>query len=342
MNRRKPPIWVVRLYRFLRRENLHRILVALILLGLLSAVGLWRLEPERPLEDWLWWSVVTLTTVGYGDITPASPSGRLIGIALMFCGIGILSMFTASIASFFVELNLKRERGMDILSLEGHIILCEWNRRAPEILRELRSDSRTAHASIVLVATMDNKPVDDDLIFFLQGEATDENLRRANIETAKSVIILGDDRLDPGARDAKAVLTTLTVESLNPDAYTIVELVRTENVRHCQRARADEIIVGHQFSSHLIASAAVDHGISKVISEVLSSRSGNDLRMISMQPAYAGETFVHVLTQEKSMNSRTVLAVHREGEVVTNPAADFVLQSDDQLIVIAPEGDRGI
>ncbi len=336
---RKPPVWVLRLYHFLRRENLHRILLALLALSLLSALGLSRLEPDRPLEDWLWWSVVTLTTVGYGDITPASPLGRVIGIVLMFCGIGILSMFTATIASFFVDLNLKRERGMDILRLADHILVCEWNRRAPEIVRELRSDPRTADAPIVVVATLDHKPMDDDQLFFLQGETTDEMLQRANIETARSVIILGDDRLDVGARDAKVVLTTLTVESLNPDAYTIVELVRSENVQHCERAHADEIIVGHEFSSHLIASAAVDHGISKVVSELLSARSGNDLRMVSVTPELVGVTYVKALTREKESNGRTLLAVQRAGEVITNPAADLVLESTDQLIVIAPEGE---
>ena len=59
------------------------------------------------LWDSIWWAVVTVTTVGYGDFYPTTVQGRLVGIVLMFVGIGFLSLLTASIASRFV----KQERG---------------------------------------------------------------------------------------------------------------------------------------------------------------------------------------------------------------------------------------
>ncbi|MEE8525325.1 MAG: potassium channel family protein, partial [Thermoanaerobaculia bacterium] len=118
---RRPPQWVERLVRFSRRENLHRIFVSLFGLSVLSAVALWRLEPVTPFLDWLWWSVVTVTTVGYGDIAPSSVWGRLIGVMLMFFGIGVLSLFTATIAGDFVAVKLKKERGMDSVHLKDHL-----------------------------------------------------------------------------------------------------------------------------------------------------------------------------------------------------------------------------
>ncbi len=333
---RQTPKWVERLVHFLRRENLHRILLSLVALTALSAVALWRLEPDTPLRDWVWWSVVTVTTVGYGDIAPSSTWGRLIGVVLMFFGIGVLSLFTATIAGYFVELKLKRERGMEAMHLQDHIILIEWNQRAEAIHRELRSDARSAEAPIVLLAEIDAKPVDDDLLHFIHGEVTEENLARANVETARTVIILGDDRLEPGARDAKVVLSTLAVETLNPATHTVVELVKEENARHCRRAKADEIIVGNRFSSRLIASAAVDHGISKVMSELLSSTYGNDLRRVPVPGALAGRSFLEVFTEMKRSNSCIVLAVQRDLEVTTNPAMDRVVEPADHLIVISP------
>ncbi|MEM7583950.1 MAG: ion channel, partial [Acidobacteriota bacterium] len=190
--RPSPPRWVERLVRFLRRENLHRILLFLVLLSVLSAVALSQLEPQISLTDWLWWSIVTVTTVGYGDFTPVTVTGRLIGITLMFFGIGVLSMFTATIAGFFVEIQLKRERGMDQVQLRDHYIICEWNQRAAAIYRELRSDQRSIETPIVLLAEIDAKPVDDDKLFFIHGEVNEENLERANISAAATVIILGN------------------------------------------------------------------------------------------------------------------------------------------------------
>jgi len=62
------------------------------------------------LWDSTWWAVVTVTTVGYGDFYPTSVQGRLVGIVLMFVGIGFLSLLTASIASKFVKEERTDER----------------------------------------------------------------------------------------------------------------------------------------------------------------------------------------------------------------------------------------
>jgi voltage-gated potassium channel len=326
-----------RLVRFLRRENLHRIIGVLLALSLVSAYGVYLLEPASPgvgLPDWLWWSVVTITTVGYGDITPTTAGGRLIGIVLMFIGIGILSMLTATIASFFVERNLRRERGMGAFKLENHIVLCQWNSRAQEILKELRSDERTGDTPIALIAELPTKPIDDDDLHFISGGVNEVNLRRAGVERAATVVILGDDRVEEGSRDARTVLATLAVETLNPGAYTIVELVHEENVQHCEHAKADEIIVGHQLSSRLIATSAVDHGLSRVISELLSQRYGQNLERVALPEEMRGRTFIDLLVDFKRVNKAVAVAVQRGGKVITNPDADFVVAEGDYLIAI--------
>ncbi len=330
---------VVRLFRFLQRENLHRLLLIIMVLMVLSTVGLVYFEKNITWGNALWWSIVTLTTVGYGDITPISIPGRLIGIIIMVFGIGILGMFTATIASFLVERKLKEDRGMNTVDLKGHLILCQWNHRAQEILSELRADRRTAMLPIVLIAKLPAKPVDDDRLFYIQGEVNEENLGKANLEAADTVIILGDDNLEANARDAQVVLATLTVESLKPEVYSIVELVDERNVPHCERAHANEIIVGAEFSSRLISRAALDHGISKVLSELLSSRYGNELFRISTPNDFMGKQFIDVFTEMKRHHNSTVLAVYKKDseEMISNPSGEYTLQPGDQLVVIAKE-----
>ena len=259
---------LLELLAFLRREHLLRLLGVIAALVLLGAAGLTLFE-DRSFPDALWWAIVTVTTVGFGDIAPASLGGRLIGVVLMFFGIGVLGMFTATIAGVFVEKRLRKERGMGSHDLEGHIILCEWNDRTREILKDLRADPRAAEAPIALIADIETKPVADEQLFFVHGKLTEETLQRAGIEGAATVVMVGDRSLDHGARDAKAVLSVLTVESLNPAVHSIVELASEENVPHCERAGADEIIVGAEFSSRVISTAALDHGISTVLRELL-------------------------------------------------------------------------
>ncbi len=326
---------LLRFINFLQRENILRIILVLVILVIFSAAGMAYFEENRTFKDALWWSVVTMTTVGYGDISPVTLGGRIIGTIIMVLGIGILGTFTATIASVFVDKKLKEDRGMGSFAFENHIIVCEWSNRTREILAELRSDVRCQKTPIVLISSLETKPLDDENLHFIQGEVNDENLIRANVHKAKTVIILSDDNIDESARDAKTVLTTLTVECMNESAYTIVELLDESNVQHCYRAKADEIIVGAEFSSKLISRAALEHGISKVISELLSSQFGNDLYKIPVPTALGGKKFIDVFSAMKRKHQSIVLAVQRHAKVLSNPDVDFIVDPDDALIVIA-------
>lgn len=328
---------LARINHFIIRENIHRIVLTILGLLALSTVGIVFFEEGVTWGNAFWWSIVTMTTVGYGDITPLTLPGRAIGAVTMVFGIGILGMFTATIASVFVEKKLRENRGMGSFVLENHIIICEWNHRAREILRELRSDKRMAKEAVALIATIPEKPVEDDYLFFIHGDVNEENLNRAHLEKANTVIILGDDSVDDNARDAQVVLSTLTVESINPDAYTIVELVDERNVRHCRRARADEIIVTNEFSSRLISRSALNHGISKVVSELLSANFGNDFYRVAVPKQLRGSKFIDVFTTMKQDFDSIVLAVYKEenGEVISNPKADFTVMEKDHLVVIS-------
>ena len=322
---------------FLRREHLFRLMGVIVVLVLGGAVGSAYFQEGQSFPDALWWAIVTLTTVGYGDISPESLGGRLIGVVLMFFGIGVLGLFTATIAGVFVEKRLRKERGMGSYDLEGHIILCEWNDRTKEILKDLRADARAATAPIVLVADIDAKPVVDEHLYFVRGDLTEEHLKRAGIEKAATVVIVGDRSLASGARDAKAVLSVLTVESLNPDVYSIVELASEENVRHCERAHADEIIVGAEFSSRVISTATLDHGISTVLRELLSAQVGHDLITVPVPEELGGRHFFDVFCDLKRGHGMIALAIlrHGGGAVETNPESDTIVGSDDRLVVVS-------
>lgn len=322
---------------FLRRENLHRLCAAIGIVILISAIGILILEPGMSPVDALWWTIVTLTTVGYGDISPASVGGRIIAVFIMFFGIGLLGMLSATLASVLVEKKLKEQRGMSSYTFEKHVIVCGWNHRSRVIVKELRTDLKTAEAPIVLIADLPQKPLDDNLLYFIQGEVDNETLERANLAQADTVIILGDDRVEVSVRDAKVVLTTLAVESINPDAYTIVELTSADNVQHCKRAKADEVIVSGELSSALISRSALNHGVTRVVSELLSAQYGHELYKLSAPALVVGKNFLEVLTLMKQQHQCLVVAIEKQdnGELLSNPPVEYQLEEGDELIFIA-------
>jgi voltage-gated potassium channel len=328
---------LLRIKQFIIAENLHRIFLIILSLLLFGAIGLAVFEPQVNWFNALWWSIVTLTTVGYGDIAPTTTGGRIIGAILMLVGIGVLGMFTATIASVFVEQKLKVNRGMGKAMFENHIIICQWNFRAKEIWRELRADKRIAKRPIVLIADIAEKPVDDPNLVFINGAVNEETLKRANLEKAKTVIILGNDNLDEMARDAQVVLAALIIESMNPEVYTIAELINEQNVSHCRRAKVDEVIVLNEFSSRLISRAAIDHGVTRLLAELLSAGTGNNIYQLNVPKEFVDKPFSEVFIGMKHHKNCIVTAIFRETEnrIITNPGIDEIVQANDQLVVIA-------
>ena len=328
-----------KIYSFLQRENVLKLLGVIMVIVLCSGYLIAFFEPDLSFASGIWWSIVTLTTVGYGDISPSTPEGRILAVLIMFFGIGLLGILSASLASMLISMRIRENKGMGTSKVSNHIILCEWNHRAKAVLKELWSDPQTENLPIVLIADIKEKPIDDPRLIFVSGVVNEESLKKANLEKASTIVILGDDGVETTARDAKVVLTTLTVESINPQVYSVVELVDKANEQHCQRANADEIIVGSELNSHLIASAASDHGISRIIFELLSSRYGNEIYSMPVPEQMIGSNFLEVFTTMKTENNTTVFGVQkgRGGDFISNPDVDYHVCREDYLLVISKD-----
>src|SRR5438105_8109601 len=77
------------------------------------------------LGDALWYGIATITTIGYGDVTPSTFAGRVVGIVLMLGGATLFSAFTASVASVLIAQRIKEGRGLESVKQDGHLINCD-------------------------------------------------------------------------------------------------------------------------------------------------------------------------------------------------------------------------
>jgi voltage-gated potassium channel len=124
-----PPVRIFASMRLLRklfsRGNLALFMTVALILMLNAAVVVWEFESRAPganittLGNALWWSVVTVTTVGYGDYTPVTLGGRLTAVALLALGLVSLAVLTAQIASNFLEQGQAAQTGPGVESSES-------------------------------------------------------------------------------------------------------------------------------------------------------------------------------------------------------------------------------
>ena len=326
--------------RFMRKENLGRLIIVTFCVLAIGTIGMILFEKGsaesniKSGRDAIWWSFVTITTVGYGDFYPTTLGGRIIGAVVMLFGIGFLGMFTATIASIFVERKLRQDRGLKALKgLKDHILLCGWNYTAAEVISEIHADDETKE--IVIIANLDENPSEIAHVEYIKGDPADlDKLEMACFRTASTAIVLHDESHGNG-RDGQGVLTVLAIKHECPTIYVCVQILDENNVEHCLRAGADEVIVSGGLTAKLLGQATLDHGVTKIVSELLSNKYGNQLYKIKCPEKYIGYTFNSALAALKDDYEGIILGIEKVNEFLTNPAGDTILEKDDHLVLVA-------
>ena len=218
-------------------KSLLPVLGAIVAVAIVGAVMVYATEAHHDninaFWDAVWYTVVTMTTVGYGDIVPTSVFGRIAGMFVMLAGISVISLLTATISSIFVEQRILENRGLRQIKLKGHTIICGWNQRIQNLLEALNSTPQERRAGVVLVNEMPPERMDEVLsdypnlnIKYVYGDYTKEpTLSRANVKEASAAIILPDISQSGVPRDDRTLPAALTVKSLRRDIKVYAHII---------------------------------------------------------------------------------------------------------------------
>lgn len=319
-------------------EKIDRRFFSSLLLGLalfLGAAALitWFAETEGTLEQLgqaFYWAGATVLGLGEGGFV-SGPVGWAVGWLLGLFGVAIVATITGALVGFVIDFLLKEGQGMGASGYRDHIVVCGWNSTARDLIGELARDEYGT--KIVLLHDSERSPADDS-VYFVRGDTTNEgDLRRAGIEHAVSAIICPADGSNEA--DMSSILTVLAIESLAPDVRTVVEVNNPDHVPHFRRADVDEVTVTSKLASHLLARTAMYPGLSELVIDIVSGGEGSELYRVTLPDDCVGMSIDELSSKLRQDHRATLLAVSRKGTTHTNPALDFRLEAEDDLVVVA-------
>ena len=279
-------------------------------------------EKFRSVIDGLWWSLITFSTTGYGDIVPITFAGRIVAVLTIFVGIAGMSFLSGTFASIFVDRNTRARRGLvDFKRLKNHFIICGWKDHIKDILLDIVRYSKDFTADkIVIISNVASEKIEEvkeekelSGVRFVRGDYFSESsLIRANVKNAQKVLILADT-LESGAAsevDSKTVMTVLTLRAMARDVYICAELMDRKYESYLQQAMCDEILFSLDFSRKVLANTSTLNGMSHIVFELLAQeKNRSKLSTVEISEEYINKPFGEYRSTYGASNGRVLLGI---------------------------------
>lgn len=312
------------------RKKIIQVLALVLLIIVFGTLG-YRVIEGWNLLDSLYMTVITVTTVGYGEVHRLSPKGTVFTILLIVGGVGTaLYAFTEG-AKFILEGEIQEMFGRKklekkIKDLIGHYIICGYGRMGRIIARELQDEG----VKFVVVekdpATLEEK----EALLLVIGDATrDQTLKEAGIEKACGLISVLPN-------DAENLFVVLSARGLNPDILIVARAVEEGSEQKLLRAGATKVV-----SPYLIGGLRMAHTVLKptVVDFIeFTTKSGNIGLQMQEVTVQAGSPLIgmslEVCSVGDDMGVIIVAIKQASGETRFNPTHQSVIQAGDILIVL--------
>ncbi|HKC64100.1 MAG TPA: NAD-binding protein, partial [Pyrinomonadaceae bacterium] len=313
------------------RFRLRYALVAIILAVAAGTLGFHLLE-GLSLSDSLYVTLQTLTTVGYGDITPQTAAGRVFASLYMFVGVGVVLYVLTSSVQTIVQSEMiaafgERRRAREMSKLHDHFIICGAGRVGSRIIGQMQS----ARVPFVVIETNEPKVTEllESGVHVLVRDATlEESLREAGVERARGLAACLPD-------DAENVYVVLTARGLNPKLHIVARAVEEQAEEKLIRAGANRVVAPTIIGSHRMAQALMKPAVADFMDSIAAENLDLGFEQLEVMPGsvYAGRKLR--FTNIRSELDVVIVAMRRKsGDMIFNPSGDAIIEAGDLLIAI--------
>ncbi|MBH0190862.1 MAG: potassium channel family protein [Nitrospira sp.] len=322
-----------------RRILATRLALVVVLFGLVLSLLWWdrdglrdQLDGEISFADVVYFTMITVTTVGYGDIVPVSTSARLLdALVVTPIRLGVWFLFLGTAYQLIIRQYMEGYRMSKLqATLNRHIIICGFGHTGLSATKELLDRGTQVNQVVVIDNQEDRVRLAGSLgVAAFQADATQESvLRDAVIDKAKAVIIAA-------GRDDSSALTLLTARHLNPTVRIIVSAKEEENVKLFKQGGADAIVSPATFGGYILA-AAVDQGhMVHYLDDLLTVRGEIALAERAVRPEEIGKT-------PADLKPDMLLRLYRGDGMLTLSELDHTsrLEAGDIMVLLTSSRDK--
>ena len=285
----------------------------------------------------LWWTVVTFTTVGYGDMSPVTFPGRMFTFVVMAAGLINFSIIVSLVTDKFQQFRSGRERGLDSLKMKDHILICSDD---PTWMQEIISHNQQylKNDKIALISPSVEHPLlatSKNNLKWVSGDSFDLNvLRKANAAKAKIAYVYFKD-------NSYSLMTVLQLETLSEGKIvTQAQYVGREFMKYFEDVGCDHALDPYDLYVPLMLLAFHSQGAPEWIKEVVNGSHGYIIAARKPEPFHIGSTWLELIKKKKQENGVMPLAVVINEVVMINPDAAFEIPNNCLIMQIEPPADR--
>jgi voltage-gated potassium channel len=324
------------------RSRLHGLRLGLIAIVVLVAGGTagYVVVEGWSLGEALYMVVITLSTVGFHEVRPLGPAGRILTSVLIVVGVAAFAYVASAIVRLSVEGELRRVVGRrrmvrEIAKLDNHYIVCGYGRVGREVCRNLRADGVS-----LIVIDRDEKalaPLRDSSVPHLRGNAVEEEvLSSAGIERARGLLLTLSDEADN-------VYVTLLARDLRPDLLVIARSVSEQGERRLVAAGANRVVSPERIGARSMSNS-VTRPSTVEFTEIVTARENLELQLeeIRLSPgSELADKSIEECNIRRNFGVIVVAILAADGEMLFNPAPGQRLEAGSTLVVLGRREDLG-
>ncbi|WP_138432012.1 potassium channel family protein [Fodinibius saliphilus] len=281
--------------------------------------------------DGFYMTFITITTIGFSEVTQMSSAGRILTMVVFVMGIGVISYIASQTTQLIFESEIFKKRAMkkQLEKMEQHYIVAGYGRighRIAEVLKE-------ADIPIVVIENRESsiERIQDDQLLYVEGDAQDESvLREAGINRAKGLVCAL-------SRDQDNVFVTLIAREINDDIFILVRTNEHQNTKKILRAGANKVIspyeIGADRMANVILRPHVDQFMDRLRKNPEQDHIFDEVKIFDGSPL-AGKTLAEAEIRQKYFV--VIIAIIPEGKdnIHFNPGSNDKINIGDSLIVL--------